>query len=105
MIYDAGYWKHHWKILTALPSQRRELPIIIVGCSFLDDITMFTNRVVNCKGNTEWMIVFPIVLFKRNKGDKLSKDTRGSILHKLDLWNKGGFGAIKEDTESTNQRK
>ena len=47
-IKEEGVWKHHWRTLTALPSQRCDLPTGVVGNCFLDILESLTTGYVEC---------------------------------------------------------
>lgn len=103
-IEDNQVWLGHWRRIAELPSQQYDLPKGQVGRTFLTEVSNILEGVMKRKWNAERLIVFAAVILQRQKGVSSSKKIRARILNRLQMWADGHYGALVEDTVSTNGR-
>eukprot|EP00957_Ditylum_brightwellii_P157480 11985447-Ditylum_brightwellii.AAC.1 len=101
---DNVFWQQHWLDLTALPNQRYDMPSGAIGRWFLFALTEILDGVVERQWNAERFIVYMAVTLQRQKGVRSYHGVRRRMEHYMDLWEKGDYKVLVEDTIKVNKR-
>lgn len=103
-IDDDEQWQKFWKLVTGLPPQSYDVPKGSVGRAFVDAYTKLLRGALERKWNSERLVVFCSVVLQRERGISGAKAIRQRISQRMDLWEKGHWEALVEDTVRTNLR-
>eukprot|EP00957_Ditylum_brightwellii_P188647 14361304-Ditylum_brightwellii.AAC.1 len=100
---DNAIWQQHWLDLTALPNQRYDMLLGAIGRWFLFARAEILDGVVERWWNVERFIIYTAVILQHQKGVRSYHDVRRRIEHCMDLWEKGDYKALVDDTIKVNK--
>eukprot|EP00957_Ditylum_brightwellii_P206608 15349189-Ditylum_brightwellii.AAC.2 len=80
------------------------MPSGAIGRRFLFTLSEILDGVVERQWNAERFIVYTAVILQRQKGVRSYHDVRRRMKHWMDLWDKGDYTALVEDTIKVNKR-
>ena len=85
-IADGKHWRIHWETLTVLLRHRYNLISIVVGWHFLDIMNVIRNGIADCGWNSDWLILFLIVVIQHYNGAERLKDNLHWIQNNMGPW-------------------
>eukprot|EP00957_Ditylum_brightwellii_P046960 3564845-Ditylum_brightwellii.AAC.1 len=100
---DDATWQQHWLDLTALPNQCYDVPSGAIGRGFFFTLLEILDGMVERWWNAERFIVYTAVILQRQKVVRSYHDVQRRMEHQMDLWEKGDYAALVEDTIKVNK--
>ena len=93
-------WQSHWKRVAQLPTTHYTVPSGKVGRRFVKILTTEFQGARERKWNSERPLVFAPVILQTTSGTRRARDIRSRLTQRMDLWEKGKFRALIDDTEA-----
>jgi hypothetical protein len=104
-VLEDAAWQRRWRRITALASTHYSVPKGKEGRRFIDALASEFRGVRARRWNSERPLVFVAVILQTTPGVKKARDIRKRIKNRIDLWYKGAFTALVDDTETELQNR
>jgi hypothetical protein len=98
-VADDPFWQARWKRVAGLPQSHYSVPSGRVGRRFLAMLTREFKGVRQREWNSERPLIFPMVILQKTEGTTRAQDIRKRLTQRMDLWDKGKYAALVDDTE------
>jgi hypothetical protein len=98
-------WQRRWRRMVQASPARYSVPKGAVGRRFLAILTSEFHGARNRRWNSERPLVFAAVILQTKTGVRRAGDIRRRLTARMDLWTKGRFAALVDDTEVELQSK
>ena len=99
-VADDKLWQERWKRIVQLTPTHYIVPKGPVGRRFITTLCLEFEGMLARKHNSERPIVFVAVILQTTQSCKRARDIRKRINQRLELWDKGEYAALVDDTES-----